>query len=86
MRDGGDCKRPEESMHHRRVERTLERVDDERWRDDEKKDVHYPLHRRLVDEADATADRPYRHKGEEYADLRRDCSQILHFAYYTILL
>ena len=74
MRERGDCERPEKAVHHRRVERTLEGVDDERWRDDEKKDVHYPLHSRLVDEANATADRPHRHKGEEYADLHRDCS------------
>ena len=53
---------------------------------DEKKDVDNPLHGRLVDEANAAADRPNRHKGEEHADLRRNSSQILHSAYYTILI
>ena len=86
MRGNGDCERPEKAMHHRRVERTLEGVDYETWRDDEKEDVHNPLHGRLVDKANAAADRPNRHKGEEHADLRRDCSQILHSAYYTILI
>ena len=74
MRESGDCKRPEKAMHHRRVERPLEGVDDERWRDDEKKDVHYPLYGRLIDKADTAANRPYRHKGEEHAYLRSDCS------------
>ena len=86
MRERGDCERPEKAVHHRRVERTLEGVDDEAWRDDEKKDVHHPLYRCLVDETNATTNRTYRHQGEEHADLSRNCEQILHFAYYTILL
>ena len=73
-----------EAPEHGGVERTLEDVDDEAGRDGEDQHVDDALHGRLVEQADAAAERAHRHQGEEHADLRRDCCEIMHSAYYTI--
>ena len=83
MHRDGDRERRAEAAEHRGVERTLEHVDEEARRHDEDEHVHHALHRRLVDKAAHAAKRPHRHQGEKDADLRRDCGQILHSAYYT---
>ena len=74
----GDQEREAEARQHRRVERTLEAVDDETRRHDEQQQVHDAANALFVDEPRLAQDSPDAHEGKEDGHLFGDEEKIPH--------
>ena len=69
----------DEGMQRRRVKGTLKRIDDKARRDDEHKNIHDALYRRLLQKTQLPAHCTHRHERKQHAHLRRYKEEILHW-------